>query len=360
MDNCCFWNKKVFFSWILAVLVMFIHNPSYPLYFNMHLCGFETLMRLEVLIKSISQLAVPGFFVLSSALFFRNYAQCAFFEKLKSRFYSLVIPYLSWNIIWLVFSIVITLFFSNYFQRDLFDFSIGSFIRAIFFYGQNPPFWFIADLIIFICLSPILYAVLKCQFVAIVSLLIIIVVTSTSFIDLGTYLWDNSSFFYYMFGGFIGVHYKELLYKEKLVPYSVSIPLFVVCGICLYFFTFSFFTHGMKTAYFNELTNINPNLQSFLFIISKLLMVICLWSIIDAIKFTNKNLFHYSFWIYAIHFNIQSIFSKLFFMGFPQISLFAPITHFLSTFATVLFVYLSVYIVKKNKLLYRVLSGNRE
>ena len=100
-----FTSKKNKVTFLLAVLVFFIHistlaNYSLSGHIGKFLFTFHSLMLI------LAEVAVPMFFIISGALFYKNYTPSKTLEKYKSRFFSLVIPYLFWNTLWMIFDII--------------------------------------------------------------------------------------------------------------------------------------------------------------------------------------------------------------------------------------------------------------
>ncbi len=112
---------------------------------------------------------VPSFFIISGYLFFlgvERFTRAIYVEKLKRRFFSLVVPYVLWNLI----CVALLLFKFRFFHFDSYgvyemDGAIdwSRFIKGFWdFYDGYPyaqAFWFIRNLICFVILSPIVYVV---------------------------------------------------------------------------------------------------------------------------------------------------------------------------------------------------------
>lgn len=157
-----FWDKKVVVSYILAVLVFFIHNSSFGQYSYDEGIVSSVCQLINRLWLSIAQVAVPLFMMIAGALFFRNYEQKLFQSKLKKRVKSLLIPYLSWNTLSMLFNMTATLFLTKYFVgRQPFTFSAESILKSIFCYAANGQFWFVADLMMYIVLAPVIYVLIQ-------------------------------------------------------------------------------------------------------------------------------------------------------------------------------------------------------
>lgn len=138
VDESLFWKKKTVLSYVLACLVLVIHSRY-----------SDTYNYAQWIKDYISPVAVPAFFILSGVTFFRNYCNQEFISKVKSRFHTLIIPYLLWNTIWYLFIATTSVFLPQFYHgMPLADLSIKGVFLGIFHHGQNPPFWFVFNLII--------------------------------------------------------------------------------------------------------------------------------------------------------------------------------------------------------------------
>jgi len=123
--------------------------------------AFEGIMKWIVI---ITEVCVPLFFVISGYLFFRNVpadlGSSWFWGKLRSRFFTLLIPYLIANLIAFGVYYAAGRWFpslvSGYFGENLKD--------PIFVFWKGPvnlSLWFIRELIVVTILSPIIFLVVK-------------------------------------------------------------------------------------------------------------------------------------------------------------------------------------------------------
>ena len=112
-------------------------------------------------------------FILSGFLFFRNFnlSLNSYLEKLKSRFWTLVVPYLFWNLA-LAAMIVIVLnipatssFVQGQYKKYVEDYSFANFIDCFTGYISGYPiafhFWYVRDLIVMVILSPVFLLVAR-------------------------------------------------------------------------------------------------------------------------------------------------------------------------------------------------------
>ena len=178
-NESIFWKKKEFISFLLSILVFFIHS-----YFAQEIIGdsFISVVNHKVsyfFSRSVTQFAVPMFFMMSGITFFKGYNNKKYLPKIKSRLLTLVVPYLLWNTIWLLWEIFNSYSFLARFSAngEPFPITLISILKGIFFYGCNNPFWFVFDLIIFSFAAPIVFLIIKNKYVGIISVIILSIVS---------------------------------------------------------------------------------------------------------------------------------------------------------------------------------------
>ncbi len=160
-----FRNKISWMMFLFSLFVIWVHAYNIEL-FSAGQAGalWETADRIETIVSgAVGQTAVPGFFLLSSYLFFRTYRPEKLLKKWKERVHSVLIPYIAWNSIYYfgyaaasrlpsIHAIVgkppVPLGFSEY-------------LDAILHYSYAPVFWYLYQLIILIILSPVIYLLVK-------------------------------------------------------------------------------------------------------------------------------------------------------------------------------------------------------
>lgn len=225
------------------------------------------------------QIAVPGFFIMSGYLFFRNIphdapkdvpavpeessgvravpcsvpspgavrptAKCArvwhdsqstrtgdntafpvIFRKLRSRVRTLLVPYLLWN----------TIYFLIYLVFGKADLSEAS--RAVFLYSCNPVFWYLWQLLLITALTPLLYLLLrrKVPGVLFLSAVFVLAVLNGS---LPVHYCNEDALFYYSLGAFSAlcchgaVEKPQDDYGRKLLSrqFAGTLAVFLLSGI---------------------------------------------------------------------------------------------------------------------------------
>ena len=171
----------------LIIAVVFIHTnlgsvsidghsllqTSYPIYESFSYFLYELVLCL----------AVPTFFVISGFLFFANSPKLSltiYLQKLKSRFWTLFVPYVFWN-----FAVIVCYFIAQNFitgfvsgnNKLIADYTISDWLWAFWDTGMMNEnayydgarnafpicyqFWFIRDLMVTVILSPIIYIILR-------------------------------------------------------------------------------------------------------------------------------------------------------------------------------------------------------
>ena len=108
--------------------------------------------------------AIPMFFILSGFLFFRNYENTVkcYLGKLKSRAYSLLVPY----VVWAALSGLLIVGISQIQVLKNLDVvqEYSSHLPNFFYYFIDPPaqpLWFLRQLMLYAILSPIIYFLVK-------------------------------------------------------------------------------------------------------------------------------------------------------------------------------------------------------
>lgn len=155
-------KKITFVGFILSVMVVFSHAINYEIYSCLELSKLGMLwVSIQKFLGIFLLIPVPLFYVISGYLFFRNYSLNKIFEKYNSRFFTLVIPYLIWNLIPFLYYFMLTniLAIANNINREIVTLSAGSLIKIL--NGSYNALWFIKFLFIYILLAPLIFILIK-------------------------------------------------------------------------------------------------------------------------------------------------------------------------------------------------------
>ena len=297
-----FWKKRDFVYYTLSILIFMIHISSFAQYTIQE--GTMALVNDKMAFffkESITRFAVPLFFVLSGATFFRDYTNKKYISKIKSRFFTLVIPYLIWNTVWMIFDIICSYtFISSFFTgRRIFTLNTGNIFKSIFLAEWNIPFWFLLYLIVFVFISPLIDFIVKNKYTGICS---IAAVSIFSIFEIGTLKYDAIAF--YLLGAFLGKHCFEFVIRKTSRKNGICSIAFLV----IYITAKNIFPENV---YFGK-----PLAKIVIF----MLACYAFWSVVDlfADKISYRPLYTRSFAVFILHSNISSVICKLFYLILPK------------------------------------------
>lgn len=210
MQTDAFSKKVVWYNFILCLLVVWVHavnaaDSSAALEGLAVLpeAGWDVVLE-NLLANGVAQLAVPGFFMLSACLFYRNLDSFSGIgKKWHSRLYSLLLPYLAWNAIYYLLHVFV--------MRDA-PLSWQELILAASKYTYNPVFWYVYQLILLVLLAPVIYLLLKNSFVCLMALVGVLILIYFR-VDLP--LLNEDALFYYLLGA-AGTRCRRLVETERI------------------------------------------------------------------------------------------------------------------------------------------------
>ena len=225
MENRTIDNKKLSgINALMSVLVVLLHSENLHAYtmtegmLSSFVKGFEWFFS-----ENLCLMAVPAFFMISGVLFYRDFDISLYPKKLKSRFFSLIVPFFAWNLFrYLLFYILgVTGFAKGVMGARPLEFNFKSIISSVVFYESNLGFWFIYQLILYSILSPVIRLLVKNKWVGIFSVFGMIAIYSSDIF--GDFLMVTmnkrfillDSFIYYFIGAYVGTHGFWLLDKKS-------------------------------------------------------------------------------------------------------------------------------------------------
>ena len=344
-----FWKKKEIISFLLSIFVFFIHISSFAQYSNTCSAISAVNERASFFFKeSFTRFAVPMFFILSGIAFFKGYDNSKYLNKIQSRIFTLVIPYLLWNTIWMIFDMVCSYtFISNFFVgRQQFSLTFANVLKGIFFYGNNLPFWFVFNLIIFSLAAPLIHFIVRNKYIGIASIILLTILATFGIGIPSSVFYSSTSIIYYLIGAIIGKHYFDFASRKanKGIRYSSIILLL------------SYIT--LKNIFPSYHYSLEILLQVVVFSLSSF----ALWNIMDIFidKIKPRKIYSNSFAIYAMHINISAIITKLVFLCFPKSEWMAIPNFIITTIFTLTIIYLiCIFLQKFFPKVHAILLGNR-
>lgn len=222
----------------LVLFVLFLH--AYPHIDTSLLSSFELYFIRDFMTNGLSRLSVPIFFCMSGFLFFKGetYDLISYKIKLKSRFKSIFIPFLLWNlIVFSVFYIVYSIPYLNSFSsgsNNYIGLTFVDMLNKIFGLGETPAsyqLWFLRDLIFFVVISPLVYLVVSRKISFFLIGIILFFIYTFSLID-NSYF-SFTALFYFFIGSGLSYFSKGVFvfdgYRKSLI--ITFIFLFVITSL---------------------------------------------------------------------------------------------------------------------------------
>ncbi|MBQ5910444.1 MAG: acyltransferase [Clostridia bacterium] len=298
-NDSFFWKKKEFISFLLSILVFFIHS-----YFAQEITdtSFISVVNHKVsyfFSYSITRFAVPMFFMMSGITFFKDYNNKKYLAKIKARLFTLVIPYLLWNTIWMLWEIFTSYSFIAKFSTDStpYPLTLTSILKGIFFYGCNIPFGFVFDLIIFSFAAPLVFLIIKNKYIGVGSVICLSIVSLFGLhLPMDVFYYPMAIVFY-LIGAIIGYHFFDFASQKSSKPLQIASVIFLAAYILA------------KNIAPQEIHIDNYLTQTIVYTLA----AFSLWNIADIFieRIKPRAIYRRSFAIYAMHLNVAIVILKI-------------------------------------------------
>ena len=210
MEEKYFENKIIWFTFLYSLLVIWVHSYNAVLFLGKTSIAFQIDSLERFFGDTVAQIAVPGFFLTSSYLFFRSFTFDRTWVKYQSRIKSILLPYISWNFLY-YFGYVIGSrlpFLSQVIGKGIVPFTFSESVKAIFQYRYNYVFWYLNQLILLIILAPVIYLTVKRK---LLGGLFLGGVFASIYMGFGVPFLNLDALFYYTAGAFAAVHGKHIV-----------------------------------------------------------------------------------------------------------------------------------------------------
>ena len=224
-ESSMFRNRIVILSFAFMVLVMLVHAENLYLAEASQGMGYRLLSSFEYFFGEVlGEVAVPGFFFISGYLFCRSFERqkvgpSMIWAKWKKRIFSLLIPYLIWNLI----------YYLIYLAFGRAELSLGSLYEALVKYAYNPVFWYMQQLIILSILAPFLYAVFNDGgSKAAIFLLAMIFVVASNYSPEGIHIVNEDALFYYCLGMVSVIFFRDIFEEGGVLLSKIGIAAFLI------------------------------------------------------------------------------------------------------------------------------------
>lgn len=340
-------------SFLLMIMVVFLHSYNIDIKQSGKILHFEKDLNWIIqnfISNGVTRIAVPLFFIISGYLFVykSDLTKKDFWNKIKKRIRTLLVPYLFWTLMGLLIYFVLQSFPQSqaFFTKELIkDYTFSKWINAIFYEPIPYQLWFLRDLIIMVFLSPmIFYLVKKLNFIYLIAVFVFWILNFDSVIL------TSEALLFFSLGMYFGFK-KPQIFEIKIKKGSLLIFLWIAL---LALKTFAGFYDYKKV-------------ELYLLKISILVGIVAFWKCYDYLSINQrtvnllKKISWASFFIYVFHEPAMTIIKKGIFYSLPK----TPTTYFfVYLLAPLLVITLSILIamvLKKNfNAVYQLITGARK
>ena len=336
-----FSNRIKYYNFILCLLVILIHAENSGIFLE----HVEMLNTIEyIVVEKFARLAIAGFFLCSGYLFYRNFTMDKLGAKWKSRFFSTVIPFGVWNLLYFLLHYVLTKVpvLSGIFGNKAIPFNLREILEALLFYKYNPVFWFLQFLIVFIYICPLIYLIIRNRWTGLAGIIILYFVASSQCLDAysGTASAMANWLFIYMAGAYIGRHWRQTI-EEGLHQKAIAAVL-CICSVLSFI-----------------MLQQHPSLYwTLLYYLSGAMLI---WYLLCLIRLPQaREWMGNTFYIYAVHFMIIQFGNKVVHkMAGDSMYIGMLLFVVLPVVVVVFCYYTSRFMARYTPGIWKILSGNR-
>lgn len=286
-----FRNKITWFTFGFSLFVVWVHSYNAELYLGMT-AEADAVYRFQHWIgDGIGQVAVPGFFMISAYLFYRNFSWDKLAPKWNSRIKSVLVPFIVWNFIYYLGYVIGSRlpWMTDVVGKGVIPFNLPAAVDAVINYTYNYVFWYLYQLILLILLAPLLYGALRKRALGIVfqAVVWILLAAGVSLPEL-----NLDALAYYSLAAFLAIH------GSGVVEASWNSRRGIVGGVML-MGAMAAFWYGLRVA------------EPVFFVLSRVLAVAGLWLLLpDSLLKEPKQFMDCNFFLYATHFAFVRFINK--------------------------------------------------
>ena len=293
MSESQFRSKIYWVTFCFSIFVIWVHSTNWELFLGQP--GMETeaeaVRRVEYFFgERLGQMAVPGFFLVSAYLFYRNFTMDRLLSKWKSRIFSVALPYVLWNLLYYGGYVLGSRIpgLGTILNREPVPVDWKTVAEAAFFYRYNPVFWYLFQLILLILLAPVLYLLLKRNGTA---ALFLAFLAFSIFKGWRLGALNTDALFYYSFGAWAALHReKHGAFVERGWGREWILPGTVLTAWTL---TVWWFSRSGSILYNNPFATVT----------FRLAMAAGTWALVSFLPLGEAREFmKHNFFLYAVHF----------------------------------------------------------
>ena len=334
MAEKTFRNKIYWFTFLFSVLVIWVHSYNAVLFLG-NTKSAASLVRLERFFGDrIAQIAVPGFFMISSYLFFRGYRPEILMRKWNSRIRSVLVPYIVWNSLY-YFGYVIGSrlpYISDVIGKGKIPFGLPETVDAILNYTYNYVFWYLYQLILLILLAPLIYLAVKRVWPGIAFLAVLL---AGVYLGIDLPLLNLDALFYYSFAAFAAVHGKAVVEGVWMIAGCISLG--------------------------TDLPGSSLGEAASVTVVYRLLVPVGLWLTVPEERlFEARDFMKNNFFLYAVHFALVRLINKTGALLLPPVPVLAFLLFFFMPLFAVVLSWLAGGLIRRlMPAVWRLLNGGR-
>lgn len=296
MEEERFRNKVTWFSFCFSLLVVWVHSYNAELYLG-KTPEMAVIYRLEHRLgDGIGQIAVPGFFIISGYLFYRDFAWRKLGEKWQRRIGSVLVPYILWNFLYYLGYVIGSRlpWMTHVVGKGVIPFDLFTAVDAVINYTYNYVFWYLFQLILLILLAPVLYPLLKNRWSRAVFLLLLWwLVASGRRLPLV----NADALIYYATAASLALTRRE--WVEEAEDGKIKESAWIPAGIGAILMAVLSYQVGLRTAFVP------------CFVLCRLLAVAGLWMAVPGRLLPSRREFmSHNFFLYGVHFAFVRFINK--------------------------------------------------
>lgn len=286
-----FRNQIYWLTFLLSMLVVWVHSYNAELFLG-RTAEMEVIYRLEHIIGDrLGQMTVPGFFMISAYLFYRNFSWDKLWHKWRSRIRSILVPYIVWNTIYYLGYVIASRvpWLTDVVGKGVIALSLDAAADAILYYKYNYVFWYLYQLILLIILTPLLYLILQHAWIG-AAFLVINYIGIWGMVTL-PYL-NPDALFYYSSAAYLALHLRKQVEQNWRLKRAAAGLICVACSALL-------FELAGRKALVGALVT------------SRFLAPVGIWLLMPVQYLPNvREFMTHNFFLYAVHFAIVRLINK--------------------------------------------------
>lgn len=300
MEEKEFCSRIYWLTFFFSILVIWLHSFNGELFLGVTDTG-AWVDRLERFLgEGLGQTAVPGFFMVSSYLFYRGFTWEKLIPKWRSRVKSLLIPYLVWNLLYYIGYVVATRLpaIVHVIGKPPVPFNLEQIATAVIRYAYNPVFWYLYQLILLIALAPVIYVLCKNTWAGGIFLLTVMLALlhNRDFPVL-----NIDAFFYTCVAAYVSLH-RDGWGRAAEQSRPAGRAWLLLLSLALLFGIVVFLDQPGRLLYGTALSTV----------LRRLWGVCAVWAMSGYVKFPRpREWIKHNFFLYAVHFAWVRLFNKV-------------------------------------------------